>query len=80
MAHDFLMNCFQTVLRPLTRNLGRVEAVLDVTASEVHLIGRLQLGEDVDDETENVERHVIRQTTEDGKGNDIEISNGSLFH
>ena len=80
MAHDLFMNGFQAVLRPLARDLGRVEAVFDVTASEVHLVGRLELGEHVDDETENVERHVIRQTTVGGKGNDIEISNGSLFH
>ena len=67
MAHDFLMHRLQAMSvifrrrRRRRRDLGRVEAKLDVTPREVHLGRRLEFGEDVDDETQDVECDVLGQ-------------------
>ena len=67
MAHNFLVHRLEAMSvvfrrrRGRRRDLGRVKTKLHVTPREVHLGRRLEFGEDVDDETQDVEGDVFRQ-------------------
>ena len=73
MPHHFFMNRLQAVRRrrgrscifrrrsSWRRNLGGVEAEFDVTSGEMHLGGALEFGEDMDEESQDVESDVFGQ-------------------